>query len=138
MEINSFQKCWAGPKGTAGPWPSPACAARAREGETAQPRRQPTAWLGLASRGKVPRRGARWRDGAARPAAGGQLRPWQRKPASAIGVRGHGESKQAATHGWEGEEEGAPRRPGTAAPWTPVARRGESLPRARKAAQARA
>ena len=61
--------------------------------------RQPTAWLGLASRGTVTRRGARWRDGAARPAAGGRLRPWQRKPASAIGVRGYGANEQAAKHG---------------------------------------
>ena len=99
MKINSLKLYWAGPKGIAGPRPSPACAAQARGKEDGPTGRQPPAWLGLASRGRAPCRGARWRDGAARPAAGGRLRPWQRKQASAIGVRGHGESEQAAKHG---------------------------------------
>jgi len=99
MEINSFKKYWAGPWGTVGPRPQPACAARARGKEDGPTGRQPTAWLGLASRGRVPRRGARWRDGAARPATGGHLRPRQRKRTSAGGVRGNGESEQAAKHG---------------------------------------
>jgi len=99
MKINSLKRYWAGPWGTAGPRPQPACAARARGKEDGPTGRQPPAWLGLASRGRAPCRGARWRDGADRPAAGGRLRPWQRKQASAIGVRGHGESEQAAKHG---------------------------------------
>ena len=102
MEINSFKKYWAGPWGTAGPWPQLAHADRAKgeRGGLAGPR--PTAAFGLASlagEGRVPRRGARWRGGAARPAAGGHLRPRQRKQASAGGVRGNGESEQAAKHG---------------------------------------
>ena len=83
-------------------WPTAITGLRgpsARGGEDGPTGRQPTAWLGLASRGTVTRRGARWRDGAARPAAGGRLRPWQRKPASAIGVRGYGANEQAAKHG---------------------------------------
>ena len=99
MEINSFKKYWAGPWGTVGPRPQPACTARARGKEDGPTGRQPTAWLGLASRGRVPRRGARWRDSAARPAAGGHLRPRQHKRTSAGVVRGNGESEQAAKHG---------------------------------------
>ena len=72
MEINSFKKYWAGPWGTAGPWPQLSHADRAKgeRGGLAGPR--PTAAFGLAGLaggGRVPRRGARWRDGAARPAA---------------------------------------------------------------------
>ena len=82
-------------------WPTATAGLRGlstREGDGPSGR-QPSAWLGLASRGRAPCRGARWRDGAARPAAGGRLRPWQRKPASAIGVRGYGANEQAAKHG---------------------------------------
>ena len=101
MKINSLKRYWAGLWGTAGPWPHLARAVRAKgeRGGLAGPRPMAAFGLvGLASRGRVPCRSARWRDGAARPAAGGRLRPWQRKQASAIGVRGHGENEQAAKH----------------------------------------
>ena len=128
MEINSFKKYWAGPWGTAGPRRQPACAAQARGRGDGPTGRQPPAWLGLASRGKVPRRGARWRGGAARPAAGGHLRPWQCKQASAGDVRGEGEFGRVARRGWRGEGRRIPWRPSTAAPWPSAARRGEARP----------
>ena len=84
--------------------------------------------LGLASRGRAPCRGARWRDGAARPAAGGRLRPRQRQRASVGDVRGEGELGRVARRGWRGEGRRIPWRPCTAAPWPSAARRGEARP----------
>ena len=112
-------------------WPTATAGLRGlstREGDGPSGR-QPSAWLGLASRGRAPCRGARWRDGAARPAAGDHLRPRQRKQASAGDERGEGEFGRVARRGWRGEGRRLPWRPSTAAPWPSVARRGEAHPR---------
>ena len=76
----------------------------------------------------MPRWGARWRGGAARPAAGGHLRPRQGEPVSARAVLGDGERGRVARRGWRGEGRRLPCRPSTAAPWPSVARRGEAHP----------
>ena len=128
MKINSLKLYWAGPKEIAGPRPSPACAAQARGKEDGPQRVNPPAWLGLASRGRAPCRSARWRDGGARPAVGGRLRPRQRQRASAGDVRGEGELGRVARRGWRGEGRRIPWRPSTAAPWPSAARRGEARP----------
>jgi len=131
MEINSSKLYWAGLRNGTGPWPLSACAARAKRRSAAAwqgfgPR--PLCLAGLASRGEAPCRGARWRGGAARPAASGRLRPRQRQRASAGDARGESELDKVAMRGWRGKEKGAPRRPCMAVPWTPVARRGEVRP----------
>ena len=72
--------------------------------------------------------GVRWRGSAARPAAGGHLRPRQGELASARDVRGEGECGRVARRGWRGEGRRLPWRPSTAAPWPSVARREEARP----------
>ena len=109
MEINSSKLYWAGLRNGTGPWPLSACAARAKRRSAAAwqgfgPR--PLCLAGLASRGEAPCRGARWRGGAARPAASGRLRPRQRQRASAGDARGESELDKVAMRGWRGKEKG--------------------------------
>ena len=83
MKINSLKLYWAGPKGIAGPRPSPACAAQAREGgKTAQ-------------QGVNPRPGSAWPAEAERLAgarAGATAGLGQRSAA----VSGHGSASERA------------------------------------------
>ena len=103
-----------GPSAREGRWPSRASAhGLARPG-----------WLRQSA---SPAR-ARGRDGAARPAAGGHLRPRQGEPVSARAVLGDGERGRVARRGWRGEGRRLPWRPSTAAPWPSVAKRGEARP----------
>ena len=76
----------------------------------------------------MPRRCARWRGSAARPAAGGHLRPRQGELASARDVRGEGECGRVAKRGWRRGGMRLPWRPSTATPWPSVAKRGEAHP----------
>ena len=89
---------------------------------------RPTAALAQLGRSKGNTPAPRLCGGAARPAAGGHLRPRQGELASARDVRGEGECGRVARRGRRGEGRRLPWRPSTAAPWPSVARRGEAHP----------